>query len=95
MESGYREDFGIDIEIIQDLPFAEYQIPLDQGRCIPGLIFLAKIKEPSQRIKLDTEKHQDFNWIDTESLSNINDNDLVPNAKQTIREALEKITIRS
>lgn len=92
MESGYREDFGIDIEIIGKLPFAEYQIPLDQGGCIPGLIFLARVKDSTQSIQLDAKKHQNYKWVDQEKIQRMTDSELVPDAKVTVKLALDILT---
>lgn len=94
----YKNDFGIEIELITDLsrkdkqpiPIAIYEMPKEDG-LHKGVITLGKIKNV---INLEdfkgSEKHDKIKWISEEEVETF-DEQAVPDFKETLNLAFKKI----
>ena len=92
----YKQDFGIDIEVIidndredcQPIPLAVYSIPKDQ-ELHKGVIFLAKIIGGD--ITLNPKKHRQHKFIKESDLPSINKEEYVNDAVDTLKKAFKMI----
>ena len=92
----YKQDFGIDIEVLMDrdredcqpIPLAVYSISKND-ELHKGIIFLAKII--GGNIKINPEKHQQFKLIKESDLSSLNKDEYVNDAINTLKKAFEMI----
>lgn len=98
--SEYKEDFGIDIELIKDecradkqpIPLAVYQIEKNKD-LHKGVIFIAKIKgEVDVQNFKPTKKHSCIKWIKQSDIDNFTE-DAVEDFKETLKNAYQKLTV--
>lgn len=92
----YKQDFGIDIEIVMDqnradsqpIPLAVYSIEKNQ-ELHKGIIFLAKII--GGNLTLNRYKHQDYKYITESELPTLNKLEYVNDALDTMQKAFKLI----
>lgn len=62
-----REEYGIEIEIIEQFPAADHIIPKDQQHWVPTT-FLAKLQSGSKPKIMEPEKCDEIGWFPLEEL---------------------------
>lgn len=101
----YKEDFKIDIDVICDskrkglspIPLALYSIKTEDtdentDKTDKGIIIIAKIKEETKDPNLcKYEKHSEIKFITELEINKYNDEECVPDFKDTLEKAFEKI----
>ncbi|ATF11641.1 hypothetical protein A616_06470 [Brevibacillus brevis X23] len=88
----YKEDFSAEIDTFGSaIPVSTYVIEdRDEKRKIPGILFLAKILNQEEVEKsFNKEKHTEVQWFDPTKLTQIKEEDYVPNFKDTVQKALD------
>ena len=63
----FREEFGIEIEVVKQLPAHDHLIPKEKQHWV-ATSFLAKIKKGQTPTILEPEKCDDLGWFDLDSL---------------------------
>ncbi|TGN17345.1 hypothetical protein [Leptospira idonii] len=91
IEYGYKEDFGINIKVINRLPFSEYEILSENEGCIPGFIYLAKLIDENADIRPNCEKHQEVKWISESDIEELDEMLFVPEAKSNMKKGFDLI----
>lgn len=95
LKKEYKDDFGINIEIVLDkkrlentqpIPLAVYSITKDNIES-KGIIFLAKITDEEIEITR-TSKHSETKWISEEDIDSFS-SDAIPDFKDTLKKAFE------
>lgn len=89
----YKEDFGIDVELIIDrnaeednpIPISTYEISKNRG-LYKGIIFVAKIMSDPSKVKINNEKHESYRWIKEDEIDNFNES-AVPDFHHTLKKA--------
>ena len=92
----YKDDFGIDIDVIVDektkendpIPITTYEIKKNR-KFYKGIIFVAKIISEPDKIALDEKKHCEFKWIGESDIDTFDEDITVPNFKLTLRKAFK------
>ncbi|WP_283696695.1 hypothetical protein [Clostridium perfringens] len=97
LKNDYKEDFGLDIEIIKDtdrnenlqpFPIAVYSIPKENS-CSKGIIFVGKIlNNAAEQIVKKTKKHDQVSWISEDEINEFSE-ESIPDFKDTLRKAFE------
>ena len=90
LRRAYNDDFGVDLILAEALtPVSTFEIrDRDERRVIPGLIFLAEIKDTAPvGANFSREKHTEIAWLNPESLR-LEPGDCVPGFKSTIQKAV-------
>jgi hypothetical protein len=88
IRESYREDFSAIIGYISEIPVQTYVITGD--RKVPGLLFYAEIENGEEVDHLFVErKHEAIRWLDPADVDNSDENEFVPDFKQSVRLALE------
>lgn len=90
---GYKMDFGIEFsEPIDIIPFLTYYFHDEDGRIIPGIRFIAPIKNAQEdQINLVPNQHSDAKFISKDHVDSLGDNDCVEGFKYAILKAFELI----
>lgn len=92
----YEKDFGIQIQLYMDenrvdsqpVPLAIYSVDNNHEKH-KGIICLARII--SGNIKLNDKKHCDYKFITAQEIDSLNEEECVPDMKETLKQAFEKI----
>jgi len=90
INEGYKNDFGIEVEFFEKNPIAVYHFEKEKEnkRIVPGIIFLCKILK-IEDIKLDTNKHSEYKYVNKENYKEIPEIDAVPNFYERIENVYE------
>lgn len=78
-----KGEFGVDI--IVKYPVGVYNIKTNEG-VIPGIRFICKLKDDTQKIDLNPEELVEYKWIDE---NEINSYMFIPGLKEDIKKALK------
>lgn len=85
LKRAVMNDFNVDIEVLDRLPFADYEIPVSSG-VVPGLIW--RVSCTNDDVKINPEKHESHKWVSLQDLSEIREADCVEGLVDNIRRAL-------
>lgn len=87
----YKEDFAVELVVSPLTPITAYRVEENSHkRVIPGVIFIAKAKNPDMVASgFSRSKHSAIRWISESDLPQIIENEWVPDAKATMKSAFE------
>lgn len=96
----YLQAFGLQIELYMDrsredrqpVPLAIYELSKTEGNIAKGVIFVAKVMNPSATDNFRPEgKHTEVKWISRENINEIPDNEAVKDFKNTLISVLDNM----
>ncbi len=100
IEKEYLSDFGVKIKLVTDqnrvdtepVPLAIYQVKKEDN-LHKGIVFLAEIvdKDYNPKSFLEDGKHSELRWIEENQINTIEDENAVPDFKDTLRKSFAKI----
>jgi hypothetical protein len=86
LSRSYREDFGAELEFGEELiPIRAYEIS-DPRRTIPGLLFVARVRNPGD---VTNHKHEAIHWLDPARVNDILHEPTVPDFALTVAKAVD------
>lgn len=76
----------------QPVPLAIYELSKTEGNIAKGVIFVAKVMNPSATDNFRPEgKHTEVKWISRENINEIPDNEAVKDFKNTLISVLDNM----
>lgn len=92
LEEGYKEDFGIKIDVEPLMPISTYKIVDDiRKRTIPGIIFVAKISEAENVLSVHPKKHSEVKWVAETELNALRVEEFVSDGIANLKKGFESI----
>jgi isopentenyldiphosphate isomerase len=91
LDNYYSKEFGFNIEFKDNLPIPikVYDfVSSKDGRTIPGVIFVAFVKDYSN-LKIDTTQHSEYTWFAPSEIPNISIDDYIDGFQDTVSIAKE------
>ncbi|MEW6237308.1 MAG: NUDIX domain-containing protein [Candidatus Omnitrophota bacterium] len=89
LSRNYKKDFGVELSFDDKLiPISSYIIEDNDRRKIPGVIFIAYVENPD-KAERKSSSHSMIKWINSQNLYDLDDNECVPDFKDTARRAFE------
>jgi len=82
----YNNDFGIKLNLIENAPVSTYTMGDIKSRVVPGLIFVCRIEENENNIKLDNKKHSEYKFVNKENYKDIHKNEAVSDFHKRIED---------